>query len=326
MGYALETLGATRCKEIASGLFKVDKEYGGVKLNGFCPIHQPTESNPSFVYHFEGDWYKCKSCGVGGDLVKLWEMVTGGDFLGFKKEYVTDSGSSGGTRPVRKLALVKPKVKIIVPDVFVSEDDLTALPPLPAARIAELKTLRGWSDQVIISQDLREFSDHRGGKRIAIPVRDDQERLCNIRLYQPGAAEFKVISWYDQLCKACGGKWKTVGKKKVCRACGLGPNDYGRTRLYPPPAQWKPGRLWLVEGEPDLLCALSNGINAVTQTAGCGTWRDEFSEAMAGRDVVICFDADEPGFKGAGAASKSLVEHAKSVRVIVWPELMGTKP
>ena len=324
MGYALEQLGAARCKQIAETLFRVDKEYGSVKLNGSCPIHQPTESNPSFVYHFEGDWYKCKSCGEGGDLVKLWETVTGGDFLAFKKEFVTD-GSTGGSRPARKLALVKPKDKVVAPDVFVSEEDLSALPPLPPARIVELKKLRGWSVDVMESQDLREFTDHKGGKRIAIPVRDDQGRLCNIRLYQPGAAEFKVISWYDQACKACGGKWKMVGKKKVCKDCGKGPNDYGSTRLYPPPAQWKPGRLWLVAGEPDLLCALSCGLNAVTQTAGCGTWREEFSEAMAGRDVVICYDADAAGFKGSREAAKSLVEHAKSVRVMVWPDLMGEK-
>lgn len=323
MGFALEQLGATRCKEIASDLFRVEKEYGGVKLNGYCPIHTPTESNPSFVYHFEGDWYKCKSCQEGGDLVKLWQSVTGGDFLAFKKEFITDSASSGGSRSSRKLTLVKPKEKIIVPDVFVSEDDLDGLPPLPAERIAELKTLRGWTEQVIASQDLREFTDFKGNKRIAMPVRDDQGRLCNIRLYQPGASEFKVISWYDLVCKSCGGKWKTVGRKKVCRDCGGGPNDYGRTRLYPAPAQWNPGRVWLVEGEPDLLCALSNGLNAVTQTAGCGTWNDEFSEALKGRDVVICFDADEPGFKGSHNAAKYLVKHAKSVRVIVWSELMA---
>ncbi len=81
--------------------------------------------------------------------------------------------------------------------------------------------------------------------------------------------------------------------------------------------------LWLVEGEPDLICALSQGLNAVTQTAGCGTWRDEFSEAMAGRDVVIAYDADQAGHKGAQVAAKSIVLQAKSLRIIQWPEVMG---
>lgn len=323
MGYALEELGLDRCKEIAEGLFKVDKIYGQ-KLNGLCPIHD--ESNPSFCYHFGEDWYKCRGCQAGGDLVNLWCAVHGLDskgegFKAFKAEFVDDGLSSTPRkkRPVKKPA---PKPEPL-PEVFVPEEDLAALPPLPPARVAELKEVRGWTPAAIELLDLREFDDGRN-KKIAMPIRDAEGRLCNIRLYQPGADRFKVISWYDRSCRACGGRWKTVAKKKVCKECGGSPNDYGRTRLYPAPGQWKPGgQLWLVEGEPDLVCALSQGINAVTQTAGCGTWRDEFSEAMAGRDVVIAYDADKAGFKGAQGAAKSIVLQAKSVRVIRWPEVMG---
>ena len=80
----------------------------------------------------------------------------------------------------------------------------------------------------------------------------------------------------------------------------------------------------MCEGEPDTICALAQGLNAVTQTAGCGTWREDFSVAMAGRDVVICYDADRPGFKGARDVAESLVQHARSVRVMVWPGMMGS--
>lgn len=323
MGYALEQLGADRCREIAESLFRVEKIYGGVKLHGFCPIHGD-EKTSSFVYHFVEDWYKCQSCGAGGDLVKLWQELTGKEFTDFKAEFVGDADTrtrqqSPGTG--RNSQPSAPKEDS--PDVFVPDEALAALPPLPDEKIRDLRTKRGWSPEMIAALDLREYTDMKGNKRIAIPVRDDQGRLCNVRLYMPGAEEFKIISWFDQVCLKCGGKWKRVDKKKVCKDCGSPPNDYGRTRLLPPPSKWKPGQLWLCEGEPDTVCALSQGMNAVTQTAGCGTWRKEFSKAMKGRDVIICYDADQAGYDGAMEAAVSIAEYAKTVRVIKWPEVMG---
>jgi putative DNA primase/helicase len=324
MGFALDELGSQRCREIAEGLFEVEKVYGQ-KLHGFCPIHGDQKS-ASFCYHFGEDWYKCRSCSAGGDLVKLWCELNGLDshgdgFVQFKKEFV-DNGLSPSSKPRKRKSPPK-KEPDPAPDVFVDEEELEALPPLPAKRLTELRRLRGWSAHAVEMLDLREFDDGHN-KKIAIPIRDDQGRLCNIRLYQPGAERCKMISWYDRTCKACGGHWKTVDKAKVCKGCGASPNCYGATRLFPAPTVWKQtGPLWLVEGEPDLICAISNGLNAVTQTAGCGTWRDEFSEAMAGRDVIIAYDADQAGHKGAHVAAKSIVMHAQSVRIIQWPEVMG---
>lgn len=326
MGYALQELGADRCRQIAESLFEVEKVYGGVKLHGFCPIHGD-KATSSFVYHFEGDWCKCQSCGYGGDLVKLWCDVHGMDshgdgFKRFKEEFVGDISGSTSPRKRHTDPARRPEPEEL-PDVFVDEAELAALPPLPAERVTELRRTRGWSEAVIAERDLREFDDGRNQK-IAIPIRDDAGRLCNIRLYQPGAAQFKVISWYDRACKVCGGNFKKVDKAKVCAKCEASPNDYGRTRLFPPPSAWKrSGVLWLCEGEPDTLAALSAGLNACTQTAGCGTWRDEFSASMAGRDVAIAYDADKAGFKGAQVAAASIVLQAKSVRIVRWPELMG---
>lgn len=334
MGYALDQLGPDKCREIAEGLFKVEKMYGGVKLHGFCPIHGD-RSTSSFVYHFVEDWFKCQSCGAGGDLVTLWQEVTGKGFIDFKSEFGDGQTMSATSKKPAKRQTTRPTADKIdesgwgqqrLPDVFIPEEVLEALPPLPAERIAELKEKRSWSPQVMEILGLREYTDPRGNKRIAIPVRDDEGRLCNIRLYQPGADQFKVISWFDLTCPACGGKWKVIvngkSKEKSCKDCGALPNDYGRTRLWPPASQWKQGLLWICEGEPDVICALSQGLNAVTQTAGCGTWRDEFSRLMADRDVVIAYDCDQAGYKGSHVAAESIAGQAKSVRVLIWPEMM----
>lgn len=329
MGWALENLGSARCREIAEGIIRVEKVYG-TKLHGFCPVHKPQETNASAFYNYELDSGSCKSCGEKWDLVKLWCLANSydaQDLKAFREEF--DSDYSGGARDLRKVkaaptAKPTPAPLPAAPEVFVSETELEALPPLPPERVVELGKSRGWSAAVIEFMDLREFVDVKGVKRIALPIRTAAGELGNIRLYTPGADQFKIISWFDKLCTKCGGKFKAdEKKKKICQKCGGSPNDYGRTRLYPSPSQWKPGVIWLVEGESDLLCALSQGLNAVTQTAGCGTWPDEFSSYFADRDVVVCFDADHPGFKGAQKAAESLIQVAKSVRIIVWPELMG---
>lgn len=327
MGWALENLGPDRCREIAEGLFRVEKVYG-TKLHGFCPVHGDQKTASAF-YNWEQDSGGCQSCGEKWDLVKFWCLANnldGQDIKAFREEF--DESYTGGARHLRSVPPRKkpaPTPPPAAPEIFVDEAEFEALPPLPAEMVEELRVKRAWSPAVMEIMNLRLFTDAKGGKRVAFPIRTDEGRLGNIRLYLRGAEEYKLISWFDKVCKACGGKWKTEKKKKVCSSCGVSPNDYGRTRLYPPPSQWRQGTIWLCEGEPDLLCALSQGLNAVTQTAGCGTWMDDFSPHFAGRDVVIAYDADQAGYKGAMKAAHSLAEHAKSVRVIVWPEMMGVR-
>ncbi len=325
MGWALDNLGSADCRRIAEGLFDVDAVYKGDRLHGYCPVHGDKKS-ASFVYNFEEDWCKCQSCGFGGDLVKLWCELTRHDHQDLKA-FKDEFGEGVDTYPrktPRKTLTRTPKKPPA--DVFIDESVLQSLPPLPEERIKQLEQDRGWTAEAISRMDLREFL--AGGKyaKIAFPIRDEEGRLCNIRLYQPGAAKLKMISWYDEKCHLCGSTWTKKNKQKVCSGCGSLPLDYGRTRLYPPPSQWKRGMIWLIEGESDLLCALSHGLNAVTQTAGAGTWEnnaDDFNPHFSGCDVVIAYDADQAGYKGAMKAAKSLANAGTaSVRVISWPEWM----
>ncbi|NLC72109.1 MAG: hypothetical protein GX751_12220, partial [Desulfuromonadaceae bacterium] len=172
MGFALDELGPVRCREIAETLFRVQKDYAGRStLNGWCPFHE--EKNPSFAYHYGEDWYKCRGCGEGGDLVKLWLHVHGGAFLDFKREFCGDDAPA--PRPRKEKAAKKPgkEEEKVDPGSFVPEEELERLPPLPEARIRELQASRRWTPETIFMLDLREFTDPAGGKRIAIPIRDD---------------------------------------------------------------------------------------------------------------------------------------------------------
>lgn len=108
--------------------------------------------------------------------------------------------------------------------------------------------------------------------------------------------------------------------------------------------QWKKGRngqaaplyrqsdltgahaVYLVEGEKDVKTLEKNGLRAVSPPDGAKSkWREEYTAELAGHNVVILQDNDDPGKAFAQMAAGELAGKAKSVKVIDltkdWPEL-----
>ncbi|MDZ4860564.1 MAG: AAA family ATPase [Candidatus Hydrogenedentes bacterium] len=75
-------------------------------------------------------------------------------------------------------------------------------------------------------------------------------------------------------------------------------------------------RIFLVEGEKDVLSLESLGLIATCNSGGAGKWTDALSESLRGADVVILPDNDEPGKKHAEFVAESLRGIAQSVRVV----------
>lgn len=304
MGWALEHLSAERRRAIAEECIRraggrvVRYDARSGELWAHCPWHH--DDNASLSYSVTKDaWHCFGGCG-GGDLISLYAEAHGLSnreaFREFQDRYGSEprprrdrrsSGRSGGER-----GKSAPKV---IPD-----GDYQALPELPEQWLQRLEDRRGWSREVIQRLGLRlcpaGTRHHVREDRVAIPVRDEQGRLVNLRLYRPGASEGKVVSW------------------------GRG---FGAARLWPPPQDWGPGPLWICEGEADTLCALSHGINACTQTGGAGTWKPGFSAAFRGREVVICYDHDQAGRDGAAKVALALSRAGATVRIVEWPDEMG---
>lgn len=80
--------------------------------------------------------------------------------------------------------------------------------------------------------------------------------------------------------------------------------------------------IWLCEGEPDVICAISHGLEAVTATTGAGSWKPEYNRHFQGREVVVCYDADSAGQQGGRKVARALAGSASGVRVLEWPEFM----
>lgn len=79
--------------------------------------------------------------------------------------------------------------------------------------------------------------------------------------------------------------------------------------------------VYVVEGEKDADRLAGLGLLATTNSGGAKKWRPSYSDDLAGRDVVILPDNDEPGLRHAEMVAKSVVGKARSVRVVVLPGL-----
>ena len=84
--------------------------------------------------------------------------------------------------------------------------------------------------------------------------------------------------------------------------------------------------VWIFEGEKDADNAGKMGLLTTTSPMGAGKWRESFSKSLAGREVVIVPDRDEPGTAHAVMVTKALGAVGCQVSVIRWEDLWPTAP
>lgn len=303
MSWSTENLSADQREQIARECYQV-KETRGDELHGLCPAHE--DHNQSFSYNVSKDACKCLACGFKGDLIAIWGKATGyGDnteaFKAFRDKYgdglppTPRSGSRGQTTGkgggAGSASPLDETTKII------PESEWEQLQALPDAWRKRCRDKFGWSDEAIDRLGIR-LKQIGNDTRIAIPIRDAEGHLVNVRLYLPGAGENKIISW---------------GK------------GFGKGKLFPAPPLPDTEPVILCEGEKDTITALSNGFNAITQTCGVNSWSDRYNRFFDGRKVYIAYDNDKPGKEGAEKVAKDLAKSAGSVWIIQWPAFMDDK-
>jgi len=83
----------------------------------------------------------------------------------------------------------------------------------------------------------------------------------------------------------------------------------------------KADSVFICEGEKDCEALRSIGLTATTNPGGAGKWKDEYSEFLQGKDVVILPDNDDPGRSHADQVAQSLQGKAKSIKIVNLPEL-----
>jgi putative DNA primase/helicase len=79
--------------------------------------------------------------------------------------------------------------------------------------------------------------------------------------------------------------------------------------------------VFVFEGERDVQRAEALALVATTNPQGAGKWREEYSEALEGRTVVIVPDNDIPGERHAEDIARSVYGAAACVKVVHLPNL-----
>jgi hypothetical protein len=80
-------------------------------------------------------------------------------------------------------------------------------------------------------------------------------------------------------------------------------------------------QIFIVEGEKAADLLWDFGILATCSDGGAGSWRPEYSRALAGKQIVILPDADEPGRRHAETVAESLIGLARSIKILELPNL-----
>jgi len=96
----------------------------------------------------------------------------------------------------------------------------------------------------------------------------------------------------------------------------------GGAVLYPDGRMRSQKSIAICEGEIDVLTAQQMGMNAVTSTAGAGTFTREWAARIAEASdlAMIVYDADEAGREGRVKAGKMLVQAGMRVRFVNLPD------
>jgi 5S rRNA maturation endonuclease (ribonuclease M5) len=141
------------------------------------------------------------------------------------------------------------------------------------------------------------------------------------------APEWKIVATHD---------YTDASGNLLYQVCRLVPKDFRQRRpdgnggwiwntqgverpLYHLPEVLKANTVCVTEGEKDTdsLCKL--GFTATCNSGGAKKWRDEYSEVLRGKDVLIFGDDDTDGRKHVEQVTKSLQGKAKSITEIKFP-------
>jgi putative DNA primase/helicase len=105
-----------------------------------------------------------------------------------------------------------------------------------------------------------------------------------------------------------GWNWSTKGVRRV---------PYRLPALLANPA----AAVYIVEGEKDVDNLAALGCVATCNAGGAGKWTAELSKHLAGRQVIVLPDNDEPGRKHGQQVAASLAGTASRVKIVELPGL-----
>lgn len=265
----------------------------GPERSALCPFH--SDSVSSFSVNVETGLWVCHGCGAKGDEFTFYELIHG---VGFPEAKAAVARFAGIDIQAKTVKAKRTKRSSTRGNIIPFERPKETLPEIPEsvvdahhkALLQREKALKFLREKKGLTIDtIAKYQLGYDGKRITIPIRDEQGIIRNIRRYH------------------------SVKKPKMLAY----KQGHGDVRFFPIDAL-ESAELVLCEGEWDCMLARQMGIPAVTHTGGAKTWKNEWVSLFADKRIWICYDNDEPGKTGAEKAAKALAKVAE-VRIIELP-------
>lgn len=272
----------------------------GETFGCLCPIHDDTR--PSFsIYGAAHQYWKCFACDKGGDMFDL-SIALGRSktFPEAVSEVCETLGIpapkfKGGTKPFSPLPRREKVGRSANPPETSEEED--------AFR---------W----VARHNLRE-AIHKNPEKVEAIARDLGIPSWVIKRAARGRSGLGLVRGNLAYVYPVGIKTR--------RPAGCTPRfiwEYGRA--YGP---WRTDRIkpstetiYVTEGESDALALLATGLEddgkSVVIASPGTSFQKGWVHLFAGKNVVLCFDFDEPGQRAAEKVAQLLSDHAASVRIV----------
>lgn len=228
------------------------------------------DSSPSLSINPVTGEFNCYGCGWKGTSI-----------LG----YYTDVKCEGNFKKALA-SLFSTYIRPTIAPSFIKERHKNLLKR--SSLMQKIAAIRGWDQDTIRRLKIGWDTDR---KRTVIPIFNLQGYCLDVR-------------YHDSVNRAP----LDNGKRIPC----LGSTTSRSGDFYPlSPVinPFKEQEIWIVEGEPDAILATQDGLNCITVTGGAGAWSAldyERLKVFAGKDVIICLDADKAGQDAARKLSERL--------------------
>lgn len=274
----------------------------GKEIYGHCPFHD--DKSASFSACISGEksgLVKCfsQSCGFKGHLFQFIEKKFGVD----NKEAFNIAAKYAGVELIQKGAVsARPPISLKLVEKL--HNDLLTNPDF-APKLEFLKSARGLTEDTIKRFKIG-FTSFKG-QRYTIPIFGSDGEINNIRYYGPGDNEFG--KFLNHIYK---NKEGVVFSYKEPHHCFT---DWNWFKTAP--------AVIICAGEMDAAILWQNDFCSFTELAGEGTWSEENNYLFRDKAVVIIYDNDEAGRKGALKVLHSLRNVAQMVSIYNLPEEVG---
>lgn len=272
------------------------------------------DNNPSFTFNIHHGGWKDFGTGESGDIFTIIEKSEHTDFKGALK-YLQDNyirnGSAITEKPKAKTKK-EPEPKEPIKDGQLRQYTKNLLDNIyPEA--SEVIFKRGITERII--KKYRIGVTRYYYKKIG---RDVDEVIIPFKFDESGnAVEYKKIKYYN------GSKAVEIITDGISTTEKLFAYTSGSAQLFPID-ELENNELVLVEGELDALALISKGINAVTGTAGAGTFTSSMADELTNKKVTIFYDNDKAGFLGTNKVIGKLHELTDELFVTDWKYFENT--